>query len=123
MRVTDLERTLADSIEDMDKISGIEEIISMIRQIRKIDEKKLRVYLNERDKNFLYQKTGWLLETYWNAGIPDSFYQFCRNHTGKSKRYLTKDITKGIYNSKWKLIVPDWEAFMKNGENEDDGGI
>lgn len=123
MRVTDLERTLADSIEDMDKISGIEEIISMIRQIRKIDEKKLCVYLNERDKNFLYQKTGWLLETYGNAGIPDSFYQFCRNHTGKSKRYLTKDITKGIYNSKWKLIVPDGEAFMKNGENEDDGGI
>ena len=39
MRVTDLERTLADSIEDMDKISGIEETISMICQIRKIDEK------------------------------------------------------------------------------------
>lgn len=123
VRVTDLERTLADSIEDMDKISGIEEIISMIRQIRKIDEKKLRVYLNERDKNFLYQKTGWLLETYGNAGISDSFYQFCRNHIGKSKRYLSKDITKGIYNSKWKLIVPDGEAFIKNGENEDDGGI
>ena len=120
VRVTDMERTLVDSIKDMDHISGIEEIISFIRSIRKLDEMKLCQYLNEYERQFLFQKTGYLLETYYtNAGITDMFYEFCRRNIGKSKRYLTKDILQGGYNSRWKLVVPDAKAFLKNGENDE----
>ncbi|WP_417091157.1 type IV toxin-antitoxin system AbiEi family antitoxin domain-containing protein [Marvinbryantia sp.] len=120
VRVTDLERTLTDSIKDMDDISGIEEIISFIHSIRKLDEKKLCQYLNEYGRQCLFQKTGYLLETYYaNAGITDMFYEFCQEHIGKSKRYLSKDIQQGVYNSKWKLVVPDTKRFLKNGENGD----
>lgn len=120
VRVTDLERTLTDSIKDMDDISGIEEIISFIRSIRKLDEKKLCQYLNEYGRQCLFQKTGYLLETYYaNAGITDIFYEFCQKHIGKSKRYLSKDVQQGVYNSKWKLVVPDTKTFLKNGENGD----
>lgn len=34
----------------------------------------------------------------------------------KSKRYLTKDKTKGVYESKWQLVVPLNVDSMKNGE-------
>lgn len=120
VRVTDLERTLADSIKDMDNISGIEEIISFIRSIRKLNEKKLCQYLSEYDKQFLFQKTGYLLEVYYGGtGITDKFYEFCQGNIGKSKRYLSKDISRGIYNSKWKMVVLDKKAFLKNGEKDD----
>ena len=107
VRVTDIERTLIDSIKDMDNISGIEEIISFIRSIQKLDERKLCQYLSEYDNQFLFQKTGYLLETYYaNSGITDNFYECCQEHIGKSKRYLSKDISQGVYHSKWKMIVP-----------------
>jgi len=61
VRVTDLERTLADSIEDMDKISGIEEIISMIRQIRKIDEKNyVSILMSGIKISFIKRRAGCL---------------------------------------------------------------
>lgn len=120
VRVTNLERTLIDSINDMDNISGIEEVVSFIRSIQKLDERNLCQYLNEYGKQFLFQKTGYLLETYYvNGEITNSFYEFCREHIGKSKRYLSKDISQGSYNSKWKMVIPNNKTFLKNGENTD----
>lgn len=118
VRVTDLERTLLDSISDMDHISGIEEIISFIRAIQRLDEKRLRQYLIAYGRQFLFQKTGYLLEMYGSMEIDDGFYDFCREHIGKSKRYLSKDIRHGTYNSKWKLVVPDTIELSKNGGME-----
>ncbi len=46
--------------------------------------------------------------------IGDGFYDFCREHIGKSKRYLAKDIWHGAYNSKWRLIVPRSIVISKN---------
>lgn len=118
--VTDLERTLADSIKDMDNVSGIEEVISFICSIQKLNEKRLCRYLSEYNNQFLFQKTGYLLETYYDGlELSDEFYEFCQRHIGKSKRYLSKDISQGRYNSKWKLVTLDKKAFLKNGENDD----
>ena len=117
IRVTDLEKTLIDSVKDMDKISGIEEIIAFIRAIRKLNEQKLFKYLEEYQNQFLYQKLGYLMETYCTAtGLTDTFYRVCLEHIGKSKRYLSKDIYQGIYNAKWKMIVFNESEYLKNGE-------
>lgn len=116
IRVTDLEKTLLDSVKDMDKISGIEEIIAFIQSIRKLDAKKLCQYIGEYQNQFLYQKTGYLLETYSQAsGLTDEFYQICQENIGKSKRYLSNDLYDGVYNAKWKMMVPDIKAYLKNG--------
>lgn len=117
IRVTNLEKTLADSVKDMDKISGIEEVISFINSIRKLNEKKLLQYLEEYQNQFLYQKIGYLLEKYnMEIDLSDNFYNTCRSHIGKSKRYLSKDIFQGKYNAKWKLIVPaNGKELEKNG--------
>lgn len=123
IRVTNLEKTLVDSVKDMDKIAGIEEIIAFIRSIRKLDEQKLCQYLEEYQNQFLYQKLGYLLETYSTAGLTDVFYNTCLSHIGKSKRYLSKDIYQGVYNVKWKMIVSDTEDYLKNGGYGEDDRI
>lgn len=124
VRVTDIEKTLLDNVKDMDKISGIEEVIAFIQSVQKLNEEKLCQYLEEYQNQFLYQKTAYLLETYSSAsGLSDRFYQICREHIGKSNRYLTKEIHNGKYDAKWKIVVPDTKTYLKNGDTGEDDRI
>ncbi len=117
VRVTDKERTLVDSLKDMDKISGAEEVISCISNLSHINEKKLLHYLQAFDNQFLYQKTGFLLWNYRETlGLSDLFFEKCRSEIGQSKRYLTKDDQSGSINNEWNLIIPSGFMNMKNGE-------
>ena len=52
MRVTDKERTIADSIKDLNLIAGLEEVISCVVSVNSIDETKMLTYLAR------YVKTG-----------------------------------------------------------------
>ena len=116
VRVTDKERTVVDCIKDMDKLSGFEEVVSSIGGLQFIREEKLLDYLNEYDNQFLYQKVGYILSRYKESfALSQDFFEECRSHIGKSKRYLTKDMVKGKYDSAWKLIVPDSRQTLKNG--------
>ena len=89
VRVTDMERTLVDSINEMDRISGTEEVISFIRSVRSIDERKLRQYLTDYGSQFLFQKIGYMLEAFGNMELQDDFYEICQKNIKKSKRYLS----------------------------------
>ena len=114
--VTNLERTIVDSIKDMDKIVGIEEVVQNIENIHRMQEKRLLKYLELYRNQFLYQKMGYLL---WHhkdkAGLSESFFQECKEQIGKSKRYLTRDQVGGRYDDEWRLIIPDELTNMKNG--------
>lgn len=105
--VTDLERTVVDSIKDMDKIAGLEETMQNIESIQRINETKLLKYLDIYQNQFLYQKTGCLL---WKErerlDLSDSFFEICKSKIGKSKRYLTREQNSGRYNDTWKLVLP-----------------
>lgn len=106
IRVTSIERTVIDSIKDYEKIGGLEELLNCISAIPYLDENQLTVFLDAYNMQFLYQKTGFLLEHYNNElQISDQFIQYCKSKTGKSTRYLTKD--GGTYRAEWKLVVPD----------------
>ena len=117
IKITDLERTIIDSINDMDRISGLEEVISMIDMAGPLDQKKLLQYMKAYNCRFLYQKAGYLL---WNRreklGLDSDFFEKCKAETGKSRRYLSRDITRGKYLEEWGLIVADDDAWIKNGE-------
>ena len=116
VRITDKERTVIDSIKDMDKISGIEEVLENIAGITFLDEKKLILYLQEYHNQFLYQKTAFLLSPYREKlGLSQSFFEMCQHKIGRSKRYLTREFTHGTYNNEWKLVVPDEIYRLKNG--------
>lgn len=106
IRVTSLERTVVDSIKDFEKIGGLEELLNCISSIIHLDEKQLIEYLDAYDMQFLYQKTGFILEHYKNElKISDKFIDYCKNKIGKSTRYLTKD--SSTYCNEWRLVVPN----------------
>ncbi len=114
--VTNLERTIVDSIKDMDKIAGIEEVVQNIENIHRMQEKRLLKYLELYQNQFLYQKMGYLLWQHKDKmGLSDYFFQECKEQIGKSKRYLTRDQAGGRYVDEWRLIIPDDLTNMKNG--------
>lgn len=113
---TDMERTVIDSIKDLDKIAGIEETIQALENIRHLKEDRLLRYMEIYHNQFLYQKAGFLLSKYRDRlNLSAEFFNLCKVHVGKSKRYLTKDSVNGQYSAEWKLVIPDDLYFMKNG--------
>jgi predicted transcriptional regulator of viral defense system len=106
--VTDLERTLVDSIKDMDKISGVEEVVQNVESVHRLQESRLLKYLELYNNKFLYQKMGYLLWQHKEQlDLSDRFFETCKGEIGKSKRYLTRDQNGGRYDDTWKLVVPD----------------
>ena len=74
-----MERTIVDSIKDMDKISGIEEVVQNIESVHRMQEKRLLKYLELFQNQFLYQKMGCLLWQYKEQmGLSDSFFEKCK---------------------------------------------
>ncbi len=107
IKVTDRERTTIDSIKDMDKISGMEEVLSNIESMENLDEEKLLQYLHLYKSGFLFQKTGFLL---WDVreqlGLSDTFFEECHTCMGQNVRYLTSERKKASFDRYWKLMIP-----------------
>jgi len=105
VRMTTLERTMIDSIKDVERIAGLEELLNALSSIRAPDEAELIRFLDAYGIQFLYQKTGFLLSHYQDAlSLSPSFFAYCRARMGKSTRYLTKGSTR--YVPAWQVIVP-----------------
>ena len=120
IKVTDKERTIADSIKDLNRIAGLEEVLSCVVSVNSIDETKMLKYLAEYDSAFLYQKTGFIFSEYQTElGISDNFIKICKDRSGNSKRYLTNGISEPGYSGEWKLVYPKNIKRMKNGGIED----
>jgi len=109
VRITDLERTVIDSIRDFNKIGGFEELLNCLEGIHFLDETKLLRYLSVYDTQGLYQRVGYLLHHYQKEmQLSDDFVDFCKEKVGKSRRYLLNEANQqNIYNSEWKLMVPE----------------
>lgn len=124
VRVTDIERTILDSINDFEKVGGLEELLKCIEQVPSVKEDKLISYLGIYNSKGLYQKTGYILEHFRSMlNLSDDFFQKCLNNIPKSKRYLYKSEYKKdfILNKKWNLYVPDnLLSLIGKGVNYDD---
>lgn len=109
IRITDLERTVIDSIRDFNKIGGFEELINCLEGIHYLDEKKLKRYLDIYNTQGLYQKAGFLLDHYSKEmQLSKEFLEYCKSKIAKSKRYLVSELKdNSYYNSEWKLMVPE----------------
>ncbi len=108
VRITDMERTVIDSIRDFEKIGGFEELLNCLKGIYYLDENKLKRYLEIYNTQALYQKTGLLLQQYRKEmQLSQDFIDYCKGKIGKSRRYLLRETYKdNSYNSEWKLMVP-----------------
>jgi len=113
VRVTDLERTIIDGIDDFDKVGGLDELLRSVEMIPYLNYERLNNYLKAYNKAFLYQKAGYILEHYKDGlKIPDSFFSDCQSMVGKSTRYLytSLKLDQYMFNKQWSLCVP--ENFM-----------
>ena len=106
VRITDMERTVLDGIQDFEKVAGLEELLRCIELIPSLREEKLLTYLALYKKQVLYQKTGYILRHFKSMfNLSEGFFTECASHIGKSTRYLTGN-GEGSYNSEWRLVAP-----------------
>ena len=107
VRVTDMERTVLDSIHDYEKVMGLEELLRCIPLLPSVSESKLLEYLAIYNKQVLYQKTGYILQHFKREfNLSEAFFTKCVERIGESTRYLT-NTGSNAYNRQWRLIVPE----------------
>lgn len=105
--VTGLEQTVIDSIRDLDKIAGLEEVIRCMLLIPALNEKEILKCLENNDNGFLYQKCGYLFEELQTElELSDAFYEECKRHCPNSRRYLTKEKQENVWIGKWGIYAP-----------------
>ncbi len=119
VRLTGIEQTVIDSINAVDKIGGLEELLRCLALIPSLNEEKLRLALAEYKNGFLYQKAGFLLEQLRaELGLSDDFFEICEGCISKSDRYLTKEHAGFVYHPKWRLMGPkDINKIVGKGVN------
>ena len=108
VKITDLERTVIDSIRDFNKIGGLEELLNCLEGVHYLDEKKLKRYLDIYDTQSVYQRVGFLLDHYRKEmQLSKEFVEYCKDKIGKSRRYLVSEARDdNSYNSEWELMIP-----------------
>jgi predicted transcriptional regulator of viral defense system len=108
-RVTDIERTVLDSINDFEKIGGLEELLRCLDMVPYLDADKLLIHLAAYDKGYLYQKAGFILWCFRDAlFLPDSFFVSCMDNVSGANRYLYKGLQREehVFARDWRLYVP-----------------
>ena len=117
VRVTSLERTVIDSIADFPRIGGLEELLRCLVLIPSLDFEKLLEALAIYGRGQLYQKTGYILETYKDElSLPDVFFEECMRRISASKTYLFDKRDDFLYHEKWLLYAPaDLKKFLDKG--------
>jgi len=120
VRVTDVERTVIDCINRIDLSGGLEELVQCFAIITCINEKKLIDYLSVFEKQFLYQKAGFILSYFQKEmKLSDTFFDLCKSKIGKSTRYLTHTEECDRYFKAWKLCAPqNILSFLEQGGSE-----
>ena len=108
IKVTSIERTLIDCIDDIDLAGGIEEVLNALENIKGLSENKLMSVLVNYNKVILYQKVGYIFEQYNDhLNLSASFFDYLQEHlTNQVKYFLNDDYDNVEYNAKWKVIAP-----------------
>ena len=107
VRVTGIEQTVIDSINAVDKIGGLEELLRCLLLIPTLDSDKLLASLELYGRGQLYQKTGYILESMREElALPERFFAECEKQSSSSKTYLFEKQDDFVLFPKWKLFAP-----------------
>jgi predicted transcriptional regulator of viral defense system len=120
VKVTDIERTVIDCIDRIDRAGGLEELIHSFSLITYLNEEKLKLYIDEHAKTFLYQKTGFILSYFrQETKISDNFIFYCKQNIGQSVRYLTTREESPVFFKEWNLCAPEnILSYLEQGGSE-----
>lgn len=95
-----------DSIVDLSKIAGLEEILRSILLVPSLNADTLLEVLQEYQNGYLYQKCGLIFEALNDVlGLPPSFFEKCQAKIPSTRRYLTQGEANQIYYPKWNLYA------------------
>lgn len=109
VKLTDLERTVVDSLDRPDYCGGVHELDEILKICTVLDETKLANYLEMYNKQILYKKAGYFLERHQQSlGITDGLLSLIEKKTGNTKKYLSEEAQNGsgVLIKRWGLIVP-----------------
>ena len=105
IRVVSLERAIVDSIDCLSLAGGLEEVEYSLINCPVLNTKDIISLLKAYNKNFLYQKVGYLFEKHFGNKYSKEFYNECLKHTKESVLYLNCNIGESKLNAKWKLMI------------------
>jgi predicted transcriptional regulator of viral defense system len=108
--ITDIERTIVDSINQIDSISNLEELINNISLVPSINPEKLVKYLEIYNLQVLYQKAAYILSLFQdNLKLNHLLFDQLKMKINKSVGYLNEEAKlDGVYISEYQLVVPKW---------------
>ncbi|MCQ2342574.1 MAG: hypothetical protein MJZ75_03655 [Paludibacteraceae bacterium] len=108
VRVTNLERTIVDCILRMDLAGGAEEFLHCMEGVGMLRTAEIINVLQAYDAPVAYQKVGCTLELLQlPADDLNQVLQLCRTQAGTAVNFLTNREDSTVYQSKWKLYVPE----------------
>ena len=112
IRITDLERTVIDSIYAFEKIGGLEELLRCLMLIPSLRAEKLISYLDDYGLANLYQKTGFILVQFSDQlSLSKPFFDYCRSKIPKAKKYLYSErdtlSEHFVLHEDWMIFAPD----------------
>ena len=106
IRVTDLERTVVDSLDRVDLAGGYEELCNCLSLIPSLDGQKILHYLRLYGKKGLYQKAGFVLSKLGIKGLDQSFFLECERNIGRAYVDLCASGEIGERDAKWRVKTP-----------------
>ena len=107
VRVTDLERTVIDCCNRIERAGGVEELLHCLESVSLLNESKLKKYLCLYNKAILYQKVGFILERSQKFHhVSNKFIDMCKEKGALHTKYLTTTGDSDTYIQQWKLYVP-----------------
>lgn len=121
IKVTGLERTVIDSLKNIEYGGGIHELDECLAICPMLDNQKLKSYLEKYNLQFLYKKAGYFFERYQKQmGIGNDLLELCEQKSGRSLRYLGEEAQNGSGKliKRWNLIVPDDLESDRNKESD-----
>lgn len=118
IRVTDLERTVADCLDKMLLSGGIEEVFAALSAMERCDETKLLTYLFDYRKKILFKKAGYFFSLLKPKYLSDEFYRTCRKNMSFTDDFVIQNRkNSSIYSSEWRLYVPEWLPKEEKGDD------
>lgn len=107
VRVTDLERTIIDCCDRLDRAGGAEELIHCLESVAIFDEQKLERYLEKYNRFILFQKAGFIFaQSQQHNNISNDFIEMCRAKGAVYTQHLTTSGDSDKYVKEWMLYVP-----------------
>lgn len=107
IRLTDIERTIIDSIYQLNKITGYEALHNAIEATSYLNEEKLLIYLKHYNIQSLYQKSGYILEKYQDQfNFSKKFFETCKSKINQGVVYLVPDTSDAKFNKTWQVMEP-----------------